>query len=81
MFQTVQSFTSPSDLVQKEALLGCYGPNFKYTEFQVMSSIISVVVYTVALAFGLSMLLVSPVSYNQAKVVLFFTILSDSVSC
>jgi hypothetical protein len=52
-------------------MLGRYGSNFKYTEFQVMSSVASVVVYTVAMAFGLGMLLVSPVSHNDAKVVVF----------
>ena len=63
-FHPVQDSTSTSDLREK-APLGRYGSNFKYTEFQVMPSVVSVVVYTVALAFGLGMLLVSPVSYNN----------------
>lgn len=68
----VQSLIAVDPVAQKEALLRCYGPNFKYTEFQVMPSIVSVVVYTMVIAFGLVMLLVSPVSYDVAKVVSFF---------
>ena len=68
MFQIVQSSTPASDLAsRKEALLGCYGPKFKYSEFHVMSSVLSVVVYTVVLAFGVGMLLISPVSFNNIK--------------
>ncbi|KAF8808044.1 saccharopine dehydrogenase [Phlegmacium glaucopus] len=50
---------SANDIVtRKEALLGCYGSNFKYSEFQVMSSIASVIVYTAAMVFGVGMLLI-----------------------
>lgn len=62
MFQTVQNSTPASDLAtRKEAVLGCYGSKFKYTEFQVMSSIASVVLYTAVMVFGVGMLLISPV--------------------
>ena len=71
VFQLVQSFT-PADDLRKKALLRCYGSNFKYTEFQVMSSIVSVVAYTVAIVFGLGMMLVSPVGHNKAVVVFLF---------
>ena len=71
VFELVQSLT-PADDLRKKTLLGCYGSNFKYTEFQVMSSIASVVMYTVAMAFGLGMLLVDPVSLNDAESFFFF---------
>lgn len=64
---SVQSFAPGGDL-QKKARLERYGSNFKYTEFHVMSSVASVVVYTVAIFFGLGMLLVNPVSHNDAEV-------------
>ena len=81
VFQPVQSSTSSDDL-RKKALLECYGSSFKYNEFQVMSSAASVVVYTVALAFGLGMLLVNPVSHNDAEVCFFFAdFYSGSLSC
>ena len=68
MFRTVQSSTPESDLAsRKEALLGCYGPKFKYSEFHVMSSVLSVVVYTVVLVFGVGMLLIGPVSLSSVK--------------
>jgi short subunit dehydrogenase-like uncharacterized protein len=63
--KTVRSSTSVSG---KEALLGCYGSDFKYAEFQVMSSITSVIMYTVAMAFGVGMLLVSPIRYFLKKI-------------
>ena len=75
VFQPVQSFTPAGDL-RKKALLECYGSKFKYSEFQVMSSVASVVVYTVAMFFGLGMMLVSPVSHNDAKVVFFLLLLT-----
>ena len=59
--------------MRKKALLESYGSSFKYNEFQVMSSIASVVVYTVALAFGFGMLLVNPVSHNDAEGFSFFS--------
>ena len=73
--QPVQSLAAEGDL-QEKALLGRYGSNFRYTEFQVMSSVVSVVAYTVAMAFGLGMMLVSPVSHNDAKAVFLFSWLS-----
>ena len=36
-----------------------------------MSSVVAVVAYTVALAFGLGLLLVRPVSHNDAEVCFF----------
>ena len=72
MFGTVRSSTSASG--KEAALLGCYGSDFKYAEFQVMSSITSVIIYTMALAFGVGMLLVSPVSQKtMRRLVLFFS--------
>jgi len=62
----------PADDLRKKALLNRYGSNFKYTEFQEMSSTISVVVFTVAMVFGFGMLLISPVSHDDAEVFLFF---------
>ena len=59
--------------MQKKALLERYGSNFKYTEFHVMASVASVVVYTAAMFFGLGMLLVKPVSYNDAEIVFFLS--------
>ena len=82
MFQPVQD--TPAGDLRKKALLGRYGSNFKYTEFQVMSSVVSVVAYTVALAFGLGILLVNPVSHNDAEVVFppfLLTFISDSSTC
>ena len=61
--------------MQKKALLERYGSNFKYTEFHVMASVASVVVYTAAMFFGLGMLLVKPVSCNDAEVSFFFLFL------
>ena len=72
VFQPVQSLAPAEDL-RKKALLGRYGSNFKYTEFQAMSSVASVVMYTVAIAFGFGLLLVSPVSYNDTEAFFWLT--------
>ena len=69
-FQSVQSFTPAGDL-RKKTLLGCYGSNFKYTEFHVMSSITSAVVFTVVLFFGAAMLLIDPVSHIDTEIFTF----------
>ena len=83
--QTVhQSSASANDpVIRKEALLASYGSNFKYTEFQVMSSITSVILYTGAMFFGIGMLLVKPVSHNNIRIVFFcfYNFYSDSLSC
>jgi hypothetical protein len=71
--KTVQSSATASDpVIRKEALLGSYGSNFKYTEFQVMSSITSVILYTAAMILGTGMLLVKPVSHNNIRILSSF---------